>query len=90
MAARVFGTPSEVRQLAKLIKLTLDTIEEGNKNADRLLQQLSTTSKDKSYNTAEAVVEEVKAIVESCKIPAEEVENQLMDYAAFLDPMVNG
>lgn len=90
MAGRVFGTPEEVKKLAELIKLTLETIEEKNNKANKLLQQLSATSKDKSYNTAENVVEEVKAIVESCREPAEEVENQLTDYAAFLEVIRNG
>lgn len=90
METHAYGTPEEVREAIKKINGVLEQISTANKGVDNMLQQLSTTSKDRSYNTAETIVEEVKAIVEGCREPVEEVENQLTDYAVFLEVIRNG
>ena len=85
MTGKVFGTPREVRELADIINDVLQIIESSNEKAANMLAQLSDTARDRSYQTAESVVEEVKTIVTSCEEPAEEVTNLLLEYAEYLE-----
>lgn len=88
--ARVAGESSEVQGLAQQLINVLNSMDEVHKKGKSLLDQLASTSKDKSYDTAEAVVEEVRSLAKAGIPDCKEVAGKLMEYAEFLRGLENG
>lgn len=82
--ARVAGDSGEVKGMASSLKGNLQEIIETIGKGEKLLNTLASTSKDKSYNTAEAVVQEVAAIIKAAMPDCAETAKKLMEYSAFL------
>lgn len=88
--ARVAGDSGEVKGMAGSLKRTLEDIIETNKKGKSLLGELAATSKDKSYNTAEDIVNEVAAILLAALPDCSEVAQKLVEYSVFLADLEQG
>lgn len=88
--ARTVGDGADVKELSKRLKTCLEEIIQLNGKGKALLGQLSQTSKDKSYDSAESVVNEVAAIVMAGLPDCSETAGKLNAYGDFLISMENG
>lgn len=88
--SRVAGDSGEVKGLASSLERTLQDIMETNRKGKSLLNKLANTSKDKSYNTAEEITDEVARILLAALTDCKEVQQKLLEYSAFLADLEQG
>lgn len=88
--ARTVGDGSEVKELSRRLQTCLEEIIQLNGKGKALLGQLSQTSKDKSFDSAEGVVNEVASIVLAGLPDCSETAGKLNAYGDFLISMENG
>ena len=88
--ARTAGDGDEVKALAMKLKNSLGEIIRLNGEGKRLLDTLSGTSKDKSYDTAQGIVNEVASIVKAGLPDCLETAEKVKAYGEFLISMHDG
>lgn len=88
--ARTAGDGEEVKKLAGDLRNALSEIVRLNGKGKALLTTLEGTSKDKSYNTAEGIVDEVAAIVLAGLPDCGETAGKVYSYGEFLESMKEG
>ncbi len=88
--ARTAGDGDEVKALAQRLISCLGEIKDLNKNGQNMLGELAQTSKDKSYETAEGIVNEVASIVMAGLPDCAETANKVSAYGDFLLSMQDG
>ena len=88
--ARTAGDGEEVKALALKLKDSLGEIIRLNGEGQRLLDTLAETSKDKSYDTAKGVVDEVAAIVKAGLPDCLEAAQKVKAYGEFLISIQDG
>ena len=88
--SRVAGESSEVIGQAKYLAYIVKMVLEKTKKGYTLLDELSETSKDSSYETAKGIVDDIVSVmsngIESCT----EVTDKLMKYSSFLSELERG
>ena len=88
--ARTVGDGADVKELSKRLRACLEEIIQLNGRGKALLGQLSQTSRDKSYDSAESVVNEGASIVLAGLPDCAETAGKLNAYGDFLISMENG
>lgn len=87
---QVIGNGNDAKELAKRLQMCLQEIIELNGKGKAMLGQLAQTSKDKSYDSAEGVVNEVASIVLAGLPDCSETAGKLNAYGDFLISIENG
>lgn len=82
--ARVFGTSENVRSLANVVRLCMQTVSETNKKGKNLLSSIEGSQSDNVYQQAEEIVNYVEKAVEVGEEPLESVVAALNAYADLL------
>lgn len=88
--ARTAGDGADVKKLADQLKMNLKEIIDLNKKGQTLLNTLAETSKDKSYETAESIVNEVASILLQSLPDCGETASKVNAYGEFLESIENG
>lgn len=88
--ARVAGEGSEVVELSKKLVQSLQQIKTLNGNGKKLVDSLAATSKDKSLDTAQGIVNEVASIVMKGLPACAETASKVKAYGEFLISIENG
>ncbi|MCD8104532.1 MAG: hypothetical protein LUF35_05920 [Lachnospiraceae bacterium] len=85
---KVFGKPGDVRKLSALLDSIAAEIKSTNAVGQSLLDELSGSTRDKAYEDAQKLVNEVNELIGACEAPISSVRDSLANYASFLDSMV--
>lgn len=88
--ARVVGDGSEVVDLSNKLKQCLEEIITLNGNGKKMVDSLASTSKDKSLDTAQGIVNEVASIVMKGLPECAETASKVKAYGEFLISIENG
>lgn len=88
--ARVVGDGAEVVDLSNKLKACLEEIITLNGNGKKMVDSLASTSKDKSLDTAQGIVNEVASIVMKGLPECAETAGKVKAYGEFLISIENG
>ena len=86
----VIGSGDEAKALAQRLRSCLEEIIQLNGKVSNMLSTLSQTSKDKSYDTAKGIVDEVASIVKAGLPDCAETAGKLNAYGEFLISIQDG
>ena len=64
MEGKVFGSSGDVRSLARVVKLCMDTISQNNDSAKVMLSAIEGSESDRVYQQAQEIVDYVSKAVE--------------------------
>ena len=85
MEGKVFGSSGDVRSLARVVKLCMDTISQNNYSAKVMLSAIEGSESDRVYQQAQEIVDYVSKAVELGEEPLETVVIALNQYADLLE-----